>query len=256
MDLKQIANSGQCFRWKKIEDDTYRIIAFDKVLDITQKGSLFYLDCEETEWENNWKGYFDIDTDYESVGEKILTSNDEYLINCYKTGMGVRILKQDIWEMIISYLISQNNNIPRIKNSIEKLCDSFGNDLGKGYGFPSAEKIDTAVISKKEFGLGYRDAYIREMCAYTIENSNWYNRLKEMNYDEAYAVLKSHLGVGPKVANCICLFGLHHVDAFPIDTHVKQILAAHYPTGFDFERYEGVAGIVQQYMFYNKIENR
>lgn len=256
MDLLQIANSGQCFRWKKIEEDTYRITAFNKVLEISQSGSHFFMNASENDWNDIWKAYFDIDTDYSMVGEKILSSDDKYLIECYKSGSGVRILKQDIWEMIISYLISQNNNIPRIKSSIEKLCISFGDNLDSDFGFPSFDKIDVNAISGKEFGLGYRDAYIKAMCEYTSNNINWYDKLKALNYDEAYMTLKAHLGIGPKVANCICLFGLHHVDAFPIDTHVKQILAKYYPDGFDFERYNGVAGIVQQYMFYNKIENR
>lgn len=253
MDLEQIAKSGQCFRWKELEKNTYSVVAFGKRLEISQNGNKFSLNCSEDEWEKIWKVYFDIDTDYESIGEKILTSGDEYLINCYNNGKGVRILKQDLWEMIISYLISQNNNIPRIKKSIEMLCTSFGEKADGDYTFPEAGKIKTDVISNKEFGLGYRDAYIREMCAYTLENKDWYSELYRLSYDKAFAELKSHLGIGPKVANCICLFGLHQVDAFPIDTHVKQILAAHYPNGFDFDRYKGVAGIVQQYMFYNKI---
>lgn len=253
MDLQQIANSGQCFRWKKLEADTYSVVAFGKRLEISQNNNRFVMNCSEEDWKNIWAGYFDLETDYEQIGEKILTSDDQYLIDCYKNGIGVRILKQDLWEMIISYLISQNNNIPRIKKSIEMLCESFGDKIGEDYTFPIAEKIDTKMISSKEFGLGYRDVYIREMCNHTINNGSWYDKLYALSYEQAYDELKKYIGIGPKVANCICLFGLHHVDAFPIDTHVKQILAAHYPNGFDFERYKGVAGIVQQYMFYNKI---
>ena len=102
-------------------------------------------------------------------------------------------------------------------------------------------------------GFGYRAGYLKEIYAYAEENPKWLDSLRNLGYDEAMNCLLERKGIGKKVANCICLFGLHHVEAFPIDTHVKQFLQEYYSDGFDFERYEGVAGIIQQYLFYYEL---
>jgi N-glycosylase/DNA lyase len=246
LNLEQIAESGQCFRWKKTAEGTYDIPAFGKVLTVseTEKGH-FTLSCDEKEWEDIWKSYFDMDTDYDRIGRLIEESDDEYLKAAYIYGEGIRILRQDTWEMVITFLISQNNNIPRIRNSVSALC-SLTDD---GH-FPGPGEVDTAVFYEKGMGLGYRSEYLEKMYIYGAEHPEFISELEKMDFQTAFEFLKGFKGIGAKVANCICLFGLHHVDAFPIDTHIKQILSENYQDGFDFERYEGVAGIVQQYMFY------
>ena len=123
MDLNQIANSGQCFRWQQITNNTYKIPAFGKELVISQDGDIFTLSCDEDEWNSLWRNYFDIDTDYNEAENIIMSADDDYLKAAYQFGSGIRILRQDLWEVIVSFIISQNNNIPRIKKSIEKLCD-------------------------------------------------------------------------------------------------------------------------------------
>lgn len=246
LNLDQIAASGQCFRWKKIEDNTYEIPAFGKVLTIADKGEgTFELSCDEDEWNSIWRSYFDLDTDYDRIGRLIEESGDEYLKAAYQYGEGIRILRQDVWEMVITFLISQNNNILRIRNSVSALCDRA--DVGH---FPGPGEVDTQLFYDRTLGLGYRSEYLDKMYTYGEEHPDFISGLEKMDYKEAFDFLKSFKGIGAKVANCICLFGLHQVDAFPIDTHIKQILANNYPDGFDFERYAGVAGIVQQYMFY------
>ena len=257
MDLRQIAESGQCFRWKKLEqqENTYNVVAFGRSLDITQEENEFVLSCDENEWNEIWRDYFDLETDYKGIAEKIHTSEDEHLKLAYSKGSGVRILKQDLWEIIVTFMISQNNNIPRIRKSVELLCERAQVKTldGKGYAFPGPGQVPAEVFEDKTMGFGYRAGYLKEIYAYAEENPKWLDSFRNLGYDEAMNCLLERKGIGKKVANCICLFGLHHVEAFPIDTHVKQFLQEYYSDGFDFERYEGVAGIIQQYLFYYEL---
>ena len=260
MDLSQIADSGQCFRWKALKEGSYEVIAFDRYLKIEQKGSDFFLDCSKEEWKDIWFSYFDMDTDYESIGRRIEESDDAYLMQAYQHGSGIRILKQDLWETIVSFIISQNNNIKRIKGSIEAICDKaslplMGETCSERYRFPKPGEIDREFFNDKGLGLGYRDTYLADMYDYAVCHPDFPYSLRAMTEDEAIKELRSFKGIGNKVANCICLFGLHHIDAFPVDTHIKQILDLYYPEGFDFERYKGFAGIIQQYMFNYKLNH-
>ncbi len=260
MDLAQIANSGQCFRWNRLDEGFYEIIAFDRYLTIRQQGNRFELSCDEDEWKNIWAGYLDMDTDYAAIGKMIGESGDDYLKEAYKYGSGIRILRQELWEVLISFIISQNNNIKRIRGSIEAICSKAALPLlgdapcGK-YRFPGPTDIDGDFFNDRELGLGYRDEYLSKMYEYARTSDNFPERLKETGNREAFAELKSFKGIGDKVANCICLFGLHHIDAFPVDTHIRQILDRYYPSGFDLERYKGCAGIIQQYMFNYKLNS-
>ncbi len=259
MDLKQIADSGQCFRWNGIDENRYEITAFGRCLNIEQDGCRFVCDCTQEEWDGIWSSYLDMETDYSGIGRKIEDSGDEYLKEAYRYGRGIRILRQELWETLISFIISQNNNIKRIRGSIEAICEKAAlpvkNAPGK-YRFPSPSDVDREFFNDRSLGLGYRDGYLADMYEYAAGHPDFLDSLKRMDKEEAFECLLSFKGIGRKVANCVCLFGLHHVDAFPIDTHIKQILDRHYPEGFDYERYRGYAGIVQQYMFYHKINDR
>lgn len=261
-NIRMIAESGQCFRMNQIDQNTYSVVMKDHYTEITQneEEAKVLFSCPEEEARRIWLPYFDIDFPYGKIKEQA-DEQDEFLNNAIQYGAGIRILNQDLWEMIISFLISQNNNIKRIKNSIEELCRRYGKKCisGEGkeyYAFPRPEELAKADLETlHDLGLGYRDKYILVMARRCsgAEGEAWLESLKEMEYEAAAAVLVKEYGIGRKVADCICLFGLHHVDAFPIDTHVKQILAKWYPDGFPFERYKGFAGIVQQYMFYYKL---
>ncbi len=262
-NLKQIAQSGQTFRWKPLNEEmeAYVIISADKAVKVRRKDDMLFFECTERMWNEYWKGYFDIDRDYGDIEAKIMQSDDIHLQHCFAKGSGIRILRQDLWEIIITFLISQNNNIKRITNSVEALCKCcgkpvfFDDGLQAGYSFPSAREIDVSVFGRKELGLGYRDVYLKEMTEYVIENPDFLTTLSTMSYSEAFEELIKRKGIGAKVANCVCLFGLHHVDAFPIDTHIKKLILKYYPDGFDIEDYKGFAGIAQQYLFYNEIVN-
>lgn len=277
MDLAQIAQSGQCFRFREItpadsdvvkpSESTYELVAFGRHLTITQSKpssclynpnhpSTFSFSINKEEWNNIFSYYFDINTNYEEIGKMINTSDDDYLKECYKYGAGIRILRQDLWEMIVTFMISQNNNIKRITNSVELLCKACGKktiNSSSHYSFPRPEDAPLEVFDDPSMGFGYRAEYLRDIFDFTKNNPEWLHELSGMDYQNAMASLLVRKGIGPKVANCICLFGLHHIDAFPVDTHVKQILNMHYPNGIDLTKYNGAAGIIQQYMFYHKI---
>ena len=262
INLNQIADSGQCFRWKEIESDLenkkfyYQVPVKEKLLNIFQEGKKIKIDCTQNEFENFWKNYLDLNVDYKKISSKIC--DDEYLQNAINFGYGIRILNQDLWEMIISFIISQNNNIPRIKKSIEGLCEIFSNvEFSNGQkSFPSAEQIisygnKNEVLEKlNSIGLGYRDEYIYLMCLYTKENPNWINELKQMDYKTAFDKLISFKGIGKKVANCICLFGLHLINACPVDTWVQKIIDSRYNGTMPQWMQSDFAGIYQQYAFY------
>lgn len=248
MNLNQIANSGQCFRWQQISNNTYKIPAFGKELTITQDGDLFTLSCDKSEWNKLWKNYFDVDTDtdYEEAEKIIMSSDDDFLKTAYQFGSGIRILRQDLWEVIVSFIISQNNNIPRIKKSIERLCDNVG---GK---FPNWYDLINMELTNK--GLGYRDKYIINACCYARATTFTDNDL-ESGYENAKAQLMKIKGIGEKVCNCVLLFGLHYINAFPIDIHIKKIIDREYSGKMPEWVGCKYAGLFQQYLFYYELNH-
>lgn len=263
--LEQISRSGQCFRLNLCEGrqaengaDTYSLVAGGHYLELSQRGKILTLSCGEAEWRKLWKNYFDWDTDY-SAWKAAVDPEDGYLTAAVTFGGGIRILRQELWEMIISFIISQQNNIPRIKKSVESVCCRFGEEREnfRGeiyYAFPGPERL--AALSAEELApchLGYRNRYILETARMVAEGKVDLAALDKMDYDSAKSELMKLCGVGVKVAECICLFALHHVEAFPVDTHIQQMLAENYPEGFPFERYEGFAGVLQQYGFFYEL---
>ena len=259
LNLNQTAKSGQCFRWHKTDENSYLIPPvringnLSNPLTISNIGnSKFDLSCSQKEWDNIWSLYFDMDTDYSAVEDKIMSSGDSHCIEAFQKGYGIRILRQDLWEIIISFLISQNNNITRISRSIEAICQKAGLENNA---FPYPGEIDISMFDDSSLGLGYRNTYLKKIYEYALLHPEFPDELKSLSYEKAYTTLLTFTGIGPKVANCICLFGLHHIDAFPIDTHVKQLLNTYYINGFPFDYYEGIAGIIQQYLFYYELNH-
>ena len=257
-DLGQICRSGQCFRMDQISDDRYRVIAGDKYLELTQEGGIVNFFCPEEDFIFFWIRYFDLDCDYSEYINKI-NPRDKYLMTAGELGSGIRILQQDLWEMIISFLISQQNNITRIKKCIENISREFGvrkisSTGAEYYAFPSADALaSTTEEQLRGCNLGYRAKYVldtaRKVCFGDISLDSLY----DMTYKNARKELLGLYGVGEKVADCICLFGLHQLDAFPVDTHIRQALDAHYKRGFPNRRYKGCRGVMQQYIFYYEL---
>lgn len=263
MDLKQIAQSGQCFRMEEQEDGSYRIIAGERCVKLRQEeegreGCRFVFSCSEDEFQGFWKEYFDLERDYGEV-QKRVDPEDLYLSRAAVFGRGIRILKQDLWEMIITFIISQQNNIPRIRRCIRLLSEKYGaarQDAGgeNYFAFPTARALAGARPEDlSACNLGYRGKYILKTAQMVADGEFDLQALYRLPYEEAKKELMKLYGVGIKVAECVCLFALHHVEAFPVDTHITQMLKAHYPRGFPFSRYPGIAGILQQYIFYYEL---
>lgn len=255
-DLDKIADSGQCFRWEKTAPGAYRIIAGVFCLHIAAMGNGSYkLDCTETEYDDFWRGYFDLQEDYQSIRKRIDPKRDSFLWQAAEHEKGIRILQQNAWEMLITFLISQNRNIPAIRRSVELLAECCGrkktDSRGLGYyGFPSPDAV--AGLSEQELmacKLGYRWKYVRAAAEAVMRGEIDLNYLRSADEKTMLSALTGLFGVGIKVANCVSLFGLHHTNAFPIDVWMKRILAEQYPAGYPYERYAPYNGIYQQYMF-------
>lgn len=253
--LAQICDSGECFRMNQISEDTFSVIASGRYLEVEQHGAEVTFFCNEKEYEEFWKIYFDLDTDYASYIARI-NPNDTYLRNAAEFGSGIRILRQDLWEMIVSFLISQQNHIVRIRRCIQNICECYGerkiNDRGEVYyAFPTPEALANLTDDAlKECNLGYRSKYVVRTAKSIVAGEVDLAAIENMPYRKAKGELLQLFGVGEKVADCICLFGLHHLQAFPVDTHIRQALEMHYKRGFPRRRYKGYEGVLQQYIFY------
>lgn len=250
MKLRQIAESGQVFRMRE-EEEGFRVWKGKETVLVKEEEGLFNFSCSEKEFRDIWYDYFDLETDYSYI-KGLADENDEYLMAAIRYGDGIRILRQDLWEMIVSFIISQNNNIPRIRSGIEKICSTTIDQS-----FPTPEELlEIPVETLRSFGLGYRDEYVHRIAYEVCSGKLDLESLKKMEYEEAHKYLLQWKGIGKKVADCICVFGLHHLSAFPVDTHVKRLLGEHYPKDFPFKRYEGFAAAIQQYLFYYEISKR
>ena len=259
LDIKKIADSGQTFRMtpdpqKSLEagSDVYRCIAQDRVC-FAGGGRVWYRCAEEDCSENDafWRAYFDLDTDYEGLIDSI-DPDDAYLTAAAEFGRGIRILRQDPWEMLITFIISQRRSIPSIKTCVEALCRRWGRQIGDGlYAFPTPEELAAAPLDELACcSLGYRTEYVYLAAQGVRSGTVDLERMKDMSDRDLLAALTSLRGVGPKVANCVSLFGFYRIGAFPVDVWIDRVLKEHYPFGFPFERYDGFAGVLQQYMFF------
>ena len=260
--MRQISESGQCFRMNQIAENRYALVAFGRYLEVEQVGDEIIFACTQEEYNGIWREYFDLDNDYGKYRNTV-SEHDIYLSQATAFGSGIRILHQDVWEMLISFIISQQNNIKRIRKCIATLCERYGEKMyvinggdAAYYAFPDAQTL--AHVSEEELrecNLGYRSRYIVSTANSVLRGDVDLEAVKKMGYRQAREELLKLCGVGEKVADCICLFGLHHMDAFPVDTHIRKAIDKHYPAGFPFEKYAGYAGVMQQYIFYYDLKN-
>lgn len=228
-NLEQIYESGQCFRWIKINDNSYEVRHLTYKLIISQEKNKIIFNCSDNEFNTIWKDYFDLDTSYEDIINEAQKYNDNFLISAIKYSEGIRILKQDYWEAIVCFIISQNNNIPRITKIVNSLCEYSQGTI------PTANEVLNMNLS--EFGLGYRDRYLKSAAEWWIKNKQ---------------CLSNIIGVGEKVENCIRLFGLHELNCCPIDTWMKKVFKEDYNGNIPEWIESPFAGVYQQYIFYYK----
>ena len=274
-ELKDIFECGQCFRWNEQEDGSYTGVIKNAILNVKKENEniIFTGICEE-DIKSLIEYYFDLNTDYEKIKQK-LSNIDEYLKTSIEYGKGIRILNQDLWEMIISFIISANNNIPRIKGIIERLSQKYGNEIEwKGqryYTFPTAEQLKDVTVEKyRKLGLGFRDIRLYETTKMILNKEVDLEKLKNNpNTQEVRNELLTLSGVGPKVADCILLFSdLKRFDVFPIDVWVRRVMNDLYIKENDEtkvsktkieklaeEKFGDLKGLAQQYLFYWRREN-
>ena len=257
-DIEQIFDCGQCFRFSAFSKENsiiYDGVAFDRYIKIEQtKDKVIFHNTDETEFLSVWKNFLDLDTNYSNIIKSF--SDDNTLYQAAEFSSGVRILKQDKWEALCSFIISQNNNIPRIKGIIENMSAKFGNEIYRDsdkvyYSFPTAKALYEAG-EDEIFALktGFRAKYIFDAARRVCENPFFLTEVSGLDTGNASEKLQLIKGVGKKVAACTLLFGFERYDSFPVDVWVKRILETYYPQEKS-HHFEGkYAGVAQQYLFY------
>lgn len=248
-DLNQTLDCGQCFRWSG-SGGLYRGIAHGRLLELELNGDALVLrGVTPEEFEAVWRGYLDLGRDYGELRSRFAA--DESLREAVEFSPGLRVMRQEPWEALCTFILSQNSNIPRIKGMVERLCQGFGEPLPSGgFAFPSPERL--APLSEDELAplrSGYRAPYIIDAARRISEGRLDLRALYALPLDEARRELLQVHGVGPKVAECALLYGLGRVECFPMDVWMKRVMASLYPGGFP-EALEDVAGIAQQFLFH------
>lgn len=264
-DAKHIFECGQCFRWKKEEDDSYTGVAYGRVLNVKsdyEKGTVVLKNTNRREFEEIWCDYFDLDRDYGEI--KAILSKDEVLKGAIEYGRGIRILNQEPWELVISFIISANNNIPRISKSIDVLSEMFGEPIsyrGKTYySFADKQALGSAELEQIDMcRAGFRCKYIYQTARMIDRDELDLEATAGLSTEMAKKELMKLPGVGPKVADCIMLFSMQKHDAYPIDVWVKRVTEYFYLhedvsmkqiEQFARDRFGSLAGFAQQYLFY------
>ena len=264
-DPAKIADSGQAFRIKVIDNCHVELVAYGRYLQIAKTGKDTYaFSCTEKEFNNIWKNYLDLSRDYEAIVRSI-DENDNYLMDAARFGYGIRILKQDVFETTISYIISQRRSIPSITTSVERISKLCGKKidtpkLGKPftkplcddyYAFPTPEELNSLSFEKLEdTGVGYRAPYISRAAEEFANGKLSPEELDKLSDEALYKALTGMYGVGTKVANCIMLFAFARTGRFPVDVWIQRIENNYYGGHFDCTPYPDTAGIMQQFMFY------
>lgn len=259
-NLKNILLSGQCFRVTENSDSSFTTILKDRIVILKQIDNNIYIESNNyNNLEEIIKEYFDLNRDYDEINKKLIT--DDTMQDVIDKSYGYRIMNQDPFEMCISYIISQNNNVKRISLSVEKICERYGKKITYNskdyYMFPSYEELKNISISElRATGIGFRDKYIIDF----LKNYIYLRDINTLSTSEALEELMKIKGIGLKVASCILLFGYKRLDVFPIDTWVKQFISENYNIKndqknieiFAKEKFKEYSGLAIQYMFYSQ----
>ena len=260
-DIKQIFECGQAFRFDPAPSGGYEGVAFGRYLHVRDADGGVSINASQAEFDAVWRDYFDLDRDYGKIIEAL--SHDEVMRAAASYGSGIRVLNQDTFECLVSFIISQSNNIPRIKGIIGRLCESFGERItspdGRAfYTFPTLERL--SGVSAADLGViraGFRAKYIKDAVDKVCRGDVDLAKLKKIDVAAGREELKKIYGVGDKVANCVLLFGAGKADAFPVDTWIKKAIAKFYEgRDFDPASLGPYCGLAQQYLFYYARENK
>lgn len=283
--LKQTFECGQCFRFEKISDTNYIVVAFERIIEVKEENNnIIVYNSNEEEVKNIWIKYFDLERDYSNIKDKL--SKDDLLQKSVEFGHGIRILNQDPFEMLISFIISARNSIPSIMKTINKISVKWGREITYGgksyYAFPTINQIKDATLEEiTETGASFRSKYIIDTIRNiykskealkqgNLEEINEFKKydldyIKNLNDDECHTALQEFKGVGAKVADCIMLFSMEKYSAFPVDVWVKRAMIYFYGAEdtslnkiriFGRKRFGDLSGFAQQYLFYYARENK
>ncbi|MFY9277274.1 MAG: DNA glycosylase [Clostridium sp.] len=281
-NIKQILECGQCFRWQRVTDIDYIVVSNRRVIEIIQEDDEVIIhNTNMNDFKNIWENYFDLNTEYGPLKEEL--SKDELLKQAIEFGYGIRLLNQDPFEMVISFIISARNSIPSIMKTIKKISEKFGDKIEyKGeiyYAFPTPEQLKNATLEDiQETGASFRSKYIIDtiyninMALEAKKSGNLTDELKmyDLDYimslptDECHVALQAFKGVGAKVADCIMLFSMGKKSAFPVDVWIKRAMIHFYVAPdvslnkirvFGREKFGELSGLAQQYLFYYAREN-
>ncbi len=269
-DIEEVLECGQCFHFSKLGEGNYEIISFGRYLHVSQQDTKLILHNTSMEdFDLCWRGYFDLDRDYSSIKSNILEL-DSRLKEAIEAKPGIRILRQDFFETLISFIISQNKQIPHIKQIVHTISKRFGSEIlledgKKVYTFPTVEQLSRVTEDElRECKVGFRAPYIKCAVDMVMNGDITEEKLLGMSVSEARDLLMTIKGVGEKVANCVLLFGLGFTDTFPVDVWMKRIMEHMYfdepqdkklIEAFAMDKYGDLAGYVQQYLFFYGREN-
>ena len=250
LDLAQTLDCGQCFRWVEQPDGSFTGVAFGKSAAVRLEKNTLYIETGNREDEPLWRSYFDLDLDYASVRSE-LSKLHPVLAEAAEYAGGIRILRQEPYEALCTFIISQNNNIKRIKGIVQRLCECFGERLPDGaYALPTVETM--AALSVEDLAplrAGFRARYLCDAAQRVSSGEVDLEYCRTAEYEDARAELMKITGVGVKVADCVLLFGLHRVEAFPVDVWMKRAMEKLFP-GMQPSDFGPYAGIAQQYIFH------
>ncbi len=254
-DLEKIATSGQCFRVRKFDDGTYRFITGSHILYIRPiEGSLYLASCSQKEWREIWETYFDLTRDYAGLRKRAGGKN-LFLQKTMEYGRGLRVLRQEPWEMLITFIISQRKNIPAISKSVGMLAQKYGTQVSTAWEtvslFPTPEELDSVSIEElSECRLGYRAAYVRDAVDKVRSETLDLTAIAGYEDERLFQELLQVHGVGKKVANCVCLFGYGRSARVPVDVWISRVIQEECKGQNPFPAFGEDAGIMQQYAFY------
>lgn len=252
LSLDKIAQSGQCFRLRRGQDGAFHAITGTHTVKLIQNEPdhiTFY--CTEQEFTDIWTPYFDLHTDYAAF-RACVPPEDTYLTQAAAFGQGIRILQQDAWEMLITFIISQRKNIPAIQSAVEALCTQYGTQLANGqFAFPTPAQLAGCTEQNfRDCGLGYRAPYLYQAAQLVANDTVSLSQLRQQSDEVLEQQLLTITGVGKKIAACVMLFGFHRLSAFPCDVWINRVLAQQYAGHFPLEQYPNCQGVMQQYLFY------
>ena len=257
--VEKTFDCGQCFRFDRVENSPHECefhgVAFGRSVSFASDGDKLYIyGADESEYNGIWEKFLGLDRDYDAIDADILSRSDNpALKKAIEFGRGIRILSQDPWEAVCSFIISQNNNIPRIKKIIAAMSEKYGEPLGGGdYAFPTPEAIcEAGEGGMLELKTGFRAKYLADAAQRVCDGRLKLSEVAAlMETEAAVKKLCEVKGIGPKVASCSLLFGFERYDAFPIDVWIRRVMEKYFEPGFDISTLGPYAGIAQQYLFY------